>query len=191
MQSFARRIEDAAFLNRHRANWILRLSAAPQFLEVGPQYLLALDAGGRVVGHNRGAQRHLGAGAALVGRRFDELFECRFEEIGRFLQASPATATRFGSLEFGVLVPPRADTWTRMVYAGPNKPVAPVADPYQMFHRLYGRLKDRESMQSVLDEVREDLAAVAAAVPAEDRRILEEHTALVREFELELAAQDR
>jgi hypothetical protein len=113
------------------------------------------------------------------------------QEIARFLQASPDTATRFGSLEFGVLVPPRADTWTRMVYAGPNKPVAPVADPYQMFHRLYGRLKDRESMQSVLDEVREDLAAVAAAVPAEDRRILEEHTALVREFERELAEQER
>jgi hypothetical protein len=113
------------------------------------------------------------------------------QEIARFLQADPATATRFGSLEFGVLVPPRADTWTRMVYAGPNKPVAPVADPYQMFHKLYGRLKDRESMQSVLDEVREDLAAVAAAVPAEDRRILEEHTALVREFERELAEQDR
>ncbi|MFM1992121.1 MAG: Acetoin catabolism regulatory protein [Pseudomonadota bacterium] len=90
VESFARRIEDAAFLNRHRANWILRLSAAPQFLEVGPQYLLALDAGGRVVGHNRGAQRHLGAGTALVGRRFDELFESRFEEIGRFLPTRAA-----------------------------------------------------------------------------------------------------
>ena len=43
------------------------------------------------------------------------------------------------------MVPDRADTWTRMVYAGPNKPIAPIDDPYQMFDKLYGRAKDRES----------------------------------------------
>jgi len=110
------------------------------------------------------------------------------QEIKHHLQARPETATRFGSLEFGVLVPNRADTWTRMVYAGPNKPVAPIDDPYQMFEKLYGQMKDRESMQSVLDELHEDLAKVAAGLPAEDRRILEEHTALVRDFEKELAS---
>ncbi|NBW95242.1 MAG: DUF1552 domain-containing protein [Planctomycetia bacterium] len=109
------------------------------------------------------------------------------QELKGHLQSQPETATRFGSLEFGVLVPNRADTWTRMVYAGPNKPVAPIDDPYQMFHKLYGQLKDRESMQSVLDELHEDLAKVAAGLPAEDRRILDEHTALVRDFEKELA----
>ena len=108
------------------------------------------------------------------------------QEIRNHLQADPITATRFGSLEFGVLVPNKADTWTRMVYAGPNKPVAPIDDPYQMFVKLYGETKDRESLQSVLDEVREDLARVAAAVPAEDRRILEEHAALVRGLERDL-----
>ncbi len=110
------------------------------------------------------------------------------QEIRNHLQSRPETATRFGSLEFGVLVPNRADTWSRMVYTGPNRPVAPIDDPYQMFHKLYGRMKDRESMQSVLDEVREDLATVARALPAEDRRILEEHTALVRSFEQELSS---
>jgi hypothetical protein len=93
-----------------------------------------------------------------------------------------------GSLEFGVLVPNRADTWTRMIYTGPNKPVAPIDDPYQMFHRLYGQMKDRESMQSVLDELHEDLATVSSALPTEDRRILEEHAALVRQFEKDLAS---
>ncbi len=110
------------------------------------------------------------------------------QEIKNHLQARPETATRFGSLEFGVLVPNRADTWTRMVYAGPNKPVAPIDDPYQMFAKLYGQMKDRESMQSVLDELHEDLAKVANSLPAEDRRILEEHTTLVRDFEKELAS---
>ena len=111
------------------------------------------------------------------------------QEIKHHLQANPGLATRFGSLEFGVLVPNKADTWTRMVYAGPNKPVAPIDDPYQMFAKLYGETRDRESMRSVLDEVREDLARVTAALPTEDRRILEEHAELVRGLERELADQ--
>ena len=110
------------------------------------------------------------------------------QEIRNFLQSRSETTTRLGSLEFGVLVPNRADTWTRMIYAGPNKPVAPIDDPYQMFHKLYGQMKDRESMRSVLDELREDLATVSSALPAEDRRILEEHAALVRGFEKEMAS---
>jgi hypothetical protein len=110
------------------------------------------------------------------------------QEIKTFLQSRSETATRMGSLEFGVLVPNRADTWTRMIYTGPNKPVAPIDDPYQMFHRLYGQMKDRESMKSVLDELHEDLATVSSALPTEDRRILEEHTALVRQFEKDLAS---
>ena len=39
------------------------------------------------------------------------------------LQQDPSTQTRFGSLEFGVMVPDRADTWTRWSYAGPNQPI--------------------------------------------------------------------
>jgi len=111
------------------------------------------------------------------------------QEVRRHLQATPDTRTRFGSLEYGVLVPNKADTWTRMVYAGPNKPVAPIDDPYQMFAKLYGETKDRESMRSILDEVHEDLAKVSASLPAEDRQILEEHTALVRGLERDLAAE--
>ena len=110
------------------------------------------------------------------------------QEIRNHLQGQPETATRFGTLEFGVLVPNRADTWTRMVYAGPNKPVTPIDDPYQMFRKLYGQSRDRAHLGSVLDEVRADLEKVAAGLPAEDRRILEEHAALVRSFEHELAA---
>jgi hypothetical protein len=108
------------------------------------------------------------------------------QEIKNFLQKDPATKTRFGSLEFGVMVPERADTWTRMVYAGPNKPLAPIDDPYQMFAKLYGRVKDREMLKSVLDDVQDDLRKVEAAVGAEDRRLLDEHATFVREMEKEL-----
>ncbi len=71
------------------------------------------------------------------------------QEIKNYFQSNEATKTRFGSLEFGVGVTDRADPWTRMSYAGPNKPVAPISDPYQMYQKLYGQLRDRESLQSI------------------------------------------
>jgi hypothetical protein len=110
------------------------------------------------------------------------------QEIKNHLQANPATRTRFGSLEFGVMVPDRADTWTRMVYAGPNKPIAPIDDPYQMFAKLYGRLKDQEHLKSILDDLQQDLRKVGSVVSTEDRRLLEEHAGFVREMEQELKA---
>lgn len=112
------------------------------------------------------------------------------QEIRNYLQADPETRTRFGSLEFGVLVPERADTWTRMVYAGPNKPIAPIDDPYRMFSKLYGRLKDRESLRSVLDDLRDDLRKVESVVSAEDRRLLQEHATFVREMEQDLRSTE-
>src|SRR5271166_407275 len=75
------------------------------------------------------------------------------QEIKNRLQADAATRTRFGSLEFGVMVPDHADTWTRMVYSGPNKPIAPIDDPYQMFGKLYGQAKDQEALTSILDDL--------------------------------------
>ncbi len=110
------------------------------------------------------------------------------QEIRAFLQADPATRTRFGSLEFGVMVPDRADTWTRMVYAGPNRPLTPIDDPYQMFSRMYGQVKDRESLASILDDLGDDLRTVGRAVGAGDRRLIEEHATFVREMEVELKA---
>ena len=111
------------------------------------------------------------------------------QEIRNFLQSKDETRTRFGSLEFGVLVPDRADTWTRMSYAGANKPIAPVDNPYQMFAKLYGHMKDQESLRSILDEVQDDLTKLSAAVSAEDRRLLDEQATFVREMERELQAQ--
>jgi hypothetical protein len=108
------------------------------------------------------------------------------QEIKGYLQSRPETRTRFGSLEYGVAVPDRADTWTRMVYAGANKPIAPIDDPYQMFNKLYGRAKDQEALKSVLDELQEDLKKVRSVVGKDDRRVLDEHTTFVREMEQEL-----
>src|SRR5437762_1423707 len=108
------------------------------------------------------------------------------QEIRNFLQKDPATRTRFGSLEFGVMVPDRADTWTRWSYAGPNKPLTPIDDPYQMFNKLYGRAKDREALASILDDVKDDLKKVEGVVGTADKKLLEEHAQFVREMEKEL-----
>jgi Protein of unknown function (DUF1552) len=108
------------------------------------------------------------------------------QEIKNYLQKNPATHTRFGSLEFGVLVPDHADTWTRMVYAGPNQPIAPIDDPYQMFNKLYGHMKDRETVASILDDLQDDLNKIRERIGAEDRHLLDEQAAFVRETELEL-----
>jgi hypothetical protein len=112
------------------------------------------------------------------------------QEIKNFLQREPSTRTRFGSLEFGVMVPDRADTWTRMVYDGPNRPIAPIDDPYQMFSKLYGHKKDQENLRSILDELQDDLRAISARVSAEDRQLLQEHATFVREMEQELQASE-
>ncbi len=109
------------------------------------------------------------------------------QEIKNYFQSRVDTRTRFGSLEFGVGVTDRADPWTRMSYAGPNQPVAPVSDPYQMFSKLYGQLKDKENIQGILDEVRDDLKKVRRLVSVEDRRLLDQHEALVREMEKEVS----
>ena len=101
-------------------------------------------------------------------------------------QADPSTQTRFGSLEFGVMVPKRADTWTRMSYAGPNQPVTPIDNPYRMFEKLYGQTKNRELLASVLDELAEDFTKVERMIGSEDRRLLQDHLEMVRQVEKEL-----
>jgi hypothetical protein len=78
-----------------------------------------------------------------------------------------------------------------MSYAGPNKPVAPISDPYQMYQKLYGQLKDKESLQSILDDVRGDLKKVRKLISAEDRRLLDEHESLVRQMGKEIAEAGR
>ncbi len=113
------------------------------------------------------------------------------QEIKNHLQSNEATRTRFGSLEFGVMVPDRADTWTRMVYAGPNKPIAPIDDPYQMFAKLYGEIKDRKNMASIMDDLQAELAAVRHLVSAEDRQLLDQQESFVRDFERSLQAPDK
>src|SRR3954465_1688071 len=82
------------------------------------------------------------------------------QELKNFFQGREETRTRFGSLEFGAGVTDPAAPWTPMSYGGPNKPIAPISDPYQMYQKLYGQMKDRENLSSILGDVRADLKKV-------------------------------
>ena len=117
------------------------------------------------------------------------------QHIKNNLQLGADTQTRFGSLEFGVMVPDRADTWTRMSYAGPNQPVAPIDNPYQMFDKMYGQTKNRALLASVLDDLSDDFRKVEQLISVEDRRLLKDHVEMVREVEkelqLEMAQQEK
>jgi hypothetical protein len=105
------------------------------------------------------------------------------------LQANELTQTRFGSLELGVMVPERADTWTRLSYAGPNQPVAPIDNPYQLFDKLYGQVKNRAMLASVLDDLSADLRKAERMISGDDKQMLDEHMALVRDLEKELQVE--
>ncbi len=107
-------IENAYFVQRYRRDWILRLAESAEFVDVAPRYLLAMDASGRVIGHNRAAQRLLEAEtgvATLLGQSFERLFDARLGDLGRFVAFRPAdqralTLAGSGRLLFLQATPP-------------------------------------------------------------------------------------
>jgi transcriptional regulator of acetoin/glycerol metabolism len=124
---YAQRVENANFLRCFRNDWVLKLHPSPEFIEINPDHLIALDPAGRIVGHNRAAQLLLQAehGSSVLGLSFGHLFDARFDELGRFMRALPGdrravTLTRSGRVLFLHAVPPpsRWDT------AGPAAAVA-------------------------------------------------------------------
>ncbi len=109
------------------------------------------------------------------------------QEVCQYFQSRQESRTRFGSLEFGVAVPNRADPWTRMCYAGNNQPLAPIDDPRQMFQKLYGGAQDRKILGSVLDDVHDELRRVSRQLSPEDRQLLDAHMQHVRQMEADIA----
>ncbi len=113
------------------------------------------------------------------------------QEIKRYLQSTEQHQTRFGALEYGVMVPNDANPWTRMVYAGPNQPIAPISDPYRMFQKIHGDVKERENLMNVLDLVRQDMQNFGSTVDPRDQKLLGRHQQFVEQMrgELKTASQ--
>jgi hypothetical protein len=116
--------------------------------------------------------------------------------IDQRIVADIGSATRFPSLEFGVMVR-SSDVWSRMIYSGANQPLPPMEDPAQAFTRLFSTsqmpsaaiaalLKRR---QSVLDFAQSSLSSLASRVSPDDRVRLQEHQASVAQIEKQLLAQ--
>jgi hypothetical protein len=108
------------------------------------------------------------------------------QEIRKYLQSNEATKTRFGTLEFGVNVPDQADPWTRMVYGGPNQPIAPISDPYHMFDRMYGKMKDKENLLGVLGDIQKDIESSKSAVDPRDLKLLNSQKSLIQRMDSDL-----
>ena len=75
-----------------------------------------------------------------------------------------------------------------MSYDGPNQPVTPLADPYDAYRKLYGNVREKKQVRSVLDDLRSDLNQVADQLPEADRKLLIEHTKLVERMDKEYQA---
>ncbi|MFT4101510.1 MAG: sigma-54-dependent Fis family transcriptional regulator [Burkholderiaceae bacterium] len=139
VRMYANQIEDAYFLRRHRQDWVLKLSQAYEFLDVNPEYLIALDADGRITGHNHRAQRMLIAesdvdatGLSLIGMRFESLFDARPEDLGRFVHSRPSEQrvvrlSRSGKRLYLSVMPPAPRLHHRMQDSAPS-PLPPELD---------------------------------------------------------------
>ncbi len=107
------------------------------------------------------------------------------------------TTTPFGSLELGVRASAfgGSEVRTRMIYAGPAQPIAPIDDPVAAWATLFSELDMspsdmavlRNKRVSVLDTVAQQFAALENQVGTEDRIRLQQHAALVTDLEVRLA----
>ena len=90
LQLNARQVENANFLRWFREDWVVKVHPSPEFVEINPECLLALDAAGRIIGHNRTAQRLLEqvAGTTVLGLPFERFFGVRFDDLGNFQRSA-------------------------------------------------------------------------------------------------------
>lgn len=117
---YSHRIEKANFLKEFGKEWIVKLGSSQEFIDVDPEYLLALDGSGRILGFNQQARLLLEREVPgrhqedLRGCRFEELFECSLEHLEKFVLSRPAdqrslrTATQRRTLFAQVAPPPRS-----------------------------------------------------------------------------------
>ncbi|WJV67399.1 sigma-54-dependent Fis family transcriptional regulator [Pectobacteriaceae bacterium CE70] len=93
---YAGQIENAYFEHLHRSDWMLKFSASYSLVNVNPDYLLAFDASGKIVGHNHDAwrllQNELGlpvsaqhAASPLLGLHFEQVFNASFDKLPDYM----------------------------------------------------------------------------------------------------------
>jgi sigma-54 dependent transcriptional regulator, acetoin dehydrogenase operon transcriptional activator AcoR len=118
VKSFAHKIETANLLNRFRHEWILRLATCPEFADVDPDVVIAVDASGKVIGVNNQArimlQREAPACDLSKPTRplsISDIFECTVDDFPLYVHSRPSEQRglrlrRSGRTLFGQALPP-------------------------------------------------------------------------------------
>lgn len=124
VRTSARRVEMANLMAMARREWVLRLSSAPDFLEVDPEAAIALDRTGRIIGMTHAAQGALGdGGTPLLGRRLDEVAEVTVDDLPDLMRGRPTEdrviRLRDGRALFGHAIAPQS------VRLPPGQPLLP------------------------------------------------------------------
>lgn len=91
VRASARRVEMANLMAMTRREWVLRLAASPEFLEVDPEAAIAIDGTGHIIGMTGGARDCLAPerGDTLIGRRIDVLMDLSVDDLPDFMRGRP------------------------------------------------------------------------------------------------------
>lgn len=108
----ARRVEMANLMAESPRDWVLRLSASPEFLDVDPEAAVRLDGSGRVLGYTQGARRLFPEGAPIIGHRIDEVLDLSIDDLPDLMRdrqtEERVVAMRDGGALFGHAIAPKA-----------------------------------------------------------------------------------
>ncbi|WP_141340231.1 sigma-54-dependent Fis family transcriptional regulator [Bradyrhizobium sp. USDA 3458] len=128
VKSFAHKIENANLLNRFRQEWIIKLSGSAEFADVDPDYVMAVDSSGHIIGFNNRARQLLARELAkrpdlrlrADGFGVSDIFECTIDDLPRFAHSRPTgqrtlRLANSGTTLFAQTLPP------------PNKLAAPAS----------------------------------------------------------------
>lgn len=108
----ARRVEMANLMAESPRDWVLRLSASPEFLDVDPEAAVRLDGSGRVLGYTRAARALFPEGGGIIGRRIDEVMGLSVDDLPDLMRDRPTEERviemRDGGALFGHAIAPKA-----------------------------------------------------------------------------------
>lgn len=121
VKSFAHKIENANLLNRFRHEWIIKLSGSAEFADVDPDFVMAVDGSGRIIGFNNRARKMLAKELSRrpdISRRRDgfsifDIFDCSVDDLPRFAHSRPTgqrtlRLSNSGTTLFAQTLPPPA-----------------------------------------------------------------------------------
>ena len=106
--------------------------------------------------------------------------------LDQVIAAKIGKESRFSSIQIGVSQESFGESIQRnMSWAGYDRPLPPQMLPNKLFDFLFGEHEQGwiDRKRSILDTVRQDAAALAKDVPADDRLRIDEHLSAIRDLE--------